>query len=35
MRNVPRSVKAEGRKIIGVEKLPDETYKILIRKESE
>ena len=35
MRNVPRSVKAEGHKIIGVEKLPDETYKILIRKESE
>src|SRR3972149_4345989 len=35
MKNVPRSVKAEGHKIIGVEKLNDETYKILIRKESE
>lgn len=35
MKNVPRSVKAEGHKIIGVEKLTDETYRILIRKESE
>ncbi len=35
MRNVPRSVKAEGHKIIGVEKLNDGAYKILIRIESE
>ena len=35
MKNVPRSVKAEGHKIIGVEKLTEETYKILIRKETE
>ena len=35
MRNVPRSVKAEGHRIIGVEKLADSTYKILIRKEAE
>ncbi len=35
MRNVPRSVKAEGHRVIGVEKLSDGTYKMLIRKESE
>lgn len=35
MRNVPRSIKAEGHRIIGVEKLPDNTYKLLIRKEAE
>lgn len=35
MRNVPRSVKAEGHKIIRVEKQPDSTYKLLIRKETE
>lgn len=35
MRNVPRSVKAEGQRIIGVEKLPDGTYKVFIRKEAE
>lgn len=35
MRNVPRSVKAEGHKIIRVEKQPDNTYKILIRKEAD
>lgn len=32
MRNVPRSVKEEGHKIVGIEKLPDDTYKLLIRK---
>lgn len=32
MRNVPRSVKEEGHRIIGVEKLPDDKYKIFIRK---
>src|SRR3989337_2848534 len=35
MRNVPRSIKAEGQRIIGVEKLPDDTYRLLICKESE
>jgi len=35
MRNVPRSVKEEGHKIIKVEKLPDSSYKLLIRKEAE
>lgn len=35
MRNVPRSVKEEGHKIIKVEKLPDNSYKLLIRKEAE
>jgi tRNA 2-thiouridine synthesizing protein A len=35
MRNVPRSVKAEGHRIIAVEKLPDSAYKLLIRKETE
>lgn len=35
MRNVPRSVKEEGHRIVGVEKQPDSTYKLLIRKETE
>lgn len=33
MRNVPRSVKGEGHRIVGVEKLPDNAYRLLIRKE--
>ena len=32
MRNVPRSVKEEGHKVINVQKLEDETYKLLIRR---
>jgi len=32
MRNVPRSVKQEGHKIVGVQKLEDSTYRLLIRK---
>ncbi|MBI2864742.1 MAG: sulfurtransferase TusA family protein [Chloroflexi bacterium] len=32
IRNVPRSVKEEGHKIVGVERREDSTYKILIRK---
>jgi len=35
MRNVPRSIKEEGQKVIGVEKLPGNVYRLLIRKESE
>jgi len=35
MRNVPRSIKEEGHKIIRVEKLPDSSYKLLIRKGAE
>jgi len=35
MRNVPRSIKAEGQRIIGVEKLTDDTYRLLICKRSE
>lgn len=35
MRNVPRSVKEEGHRIVKVEKLPDNSYKLLIRKETE
>lgn len=35
MRNVPRSVKEEGHRIIGVEKNTDSTYTLLIRKESD
>lgn len=31
MRNVPRSVKEEGHRILKVEKLDDSTYKLLIR----
>ena len=31
MRNVPRSVKEEGHRILKVEKLDDNTYKLLIR----
>ncbi len=33
MRNVPRSIKAEGHRIVRVEKLPDDSYRLLIRKE--
>ena len=32
MRNVPRSIKEEGHKIIKVEKLPDNSYRLLVRK---
>ncbi len=32
MRNVPRSVKAEGHRIIKVEPLPDSTYKLTIQR---
>lgn len=32
MRNVPRSVKAEGHKIVKVEKLPAGAYKLFIQK---
>ncbi len=32
MRNVPRSVKEEGHKIVGVEKLDDDAYKLLVRR---
>jgi len=32
MRNVPRSVKQEGHKIVGVQRLEDNTYRLLIRK---
>jgi TusA-related sulfurtransferase len=35
MRNVPRSVKAEGHRIIAVEKLSDSAYKLFIRNETE
>ena len=35
MRNVPRSVKEEGHRIVKVENLPDNSYKLLIRKETE
>jgi len=35
MRNVPRSVKEEGHKIVGIEKLPDNTYRLLIKKGAE
>ncbi len=31
MRNVPRSVKEEGHKVVGVEKI-DDGYKILVKK---
>ena len=33
--NVPRSVKEEGHQVVWVELLPDETYKVLVRKEVE
>ncbi|OHD70752.1 MAG: preprotein translocase subunit TatB [Spirochaetes bacterium RBG_16_49_21] len=33
MRNVPRSIKSEGHTIINVLKLPDDSYRLLIRKE--
>ena len=32
MQNVPRSIKEEGHKIIRVEKLPDSSFRLLIRK---
>ncbi|MCQ9208403.1 MAG: sulfurtransferase TusA family protein [Omnitrophica bacterium] len=32
MKNVPRSIKEEGHKIIKVEKLPDGGFKLLIKK---
>lgn len=32
IQNVPRSIKEEGHKIIKVEKLPDGSFKLLIRK---
>ncbi|MEW6034515.1 MAG: sulfurtransferase TusA family protein [Chloroflexota bacterium] len=35
MRNVPRSIKEEGQRIIGVEKLDGGCYRLLIRKEAE
>ncbi len=35
MRNVPRAIKEEGQKVIAVKKLPDDAYRLLIRKETE
>ena len=32
MQNVPRSIKEEGHKIIKLEKLPDGSFKLLIKK---
>lgn len=32
MQNVPRSIKEEGHKIIKVEKLPDDSFRLLIKK---
>ncbi len=32
MQNVPRSIKEEGHKIIKVEKLPDGSFRLLIKK---
>lgn len=32
MQNVPRSIKEEGHKIIKVEKLPDNSFRLLIKK---
>ena len=32
MRNVPRSVKAEGHRILHVEPLPDSTYRLTIQR---
>ncbi|MBI2304681.1 MAG: sulfurtransferase TusA family protein [Chloroflexi bacterium] len=32
MRNVPRNVKADGHHILSVHKLPDNSYKLLIRR---
>ncbi len=32
IRNVPRSVKAEGHRIVHVQRLEDESYRLLIRK---
>ncbi len=34
MRNVPRSLKEEGHKIVQVQKLEDPAYRLLVRKES-
>ncbi|MDP6494629.1 MAG: sulfurtransferase TusA family protein [Dehalococcoidia bacterium] len=33
MRDIPRSVKEDGNRIVGVEKLADSSYKLLIRKD--
>jgi tRNA 2-thiouridine synthesizing protein A len=35
IRNVPRSVKGEGHRIVGVEKLSNGAYRLLIRKGEE
>ncbi len=35
IRNVPRSVKQEGHIILGVQRLEDDTYKLLVRKVGE
>ena len=35
IRNVPRSIKEDGHKIIGVQRQEDDTYKLLIRKVGE
>ncbi len=32
MQNVPRSIKEEGHKIVKVEKLPDGSFRLLIKK---
>lgn len=32
LHNVPRSIKEEGHKIIKVEKLPDDSFRLLIKK---
>lgn len=35
MRNVPRSAKAEGHTVVGVEPLPSGSYRLLIRRGEE
>ena len=35
MRSVPRSIKGEGQRVVGVEKLPDNSYRLLVRKDTE
>lgn len=32
IRNVPRSLKAEGHKIVGVQRLEDDMYRLLVRR---
>jgi len=32
MRNVPRSLKEEGQRIVGVERLPGDAYRLLVKK---